>query len=151
MDSIDIAKGMNGMSLIGALFGEFEKNISAVPFVLAGDMDEQLYRGFFLQHYGTKAEYRENDNTVNYFVEQLKMLLRRRIEIIFQQAEHQEKMQRQADFERLRVELRQSNKPSEYGTVAEIAAKLGISKSEVRRRKAEGTLDELFLKISQPT
>jgi hypothetical protein len=29
------------------------------------------------------------------------------------------------------------------GTVAEIAAKYGISKSEVRRRKADGTLHQL--------
>jgi len=35
----------------------------------------------------------------------------------------------------------QRNQPHAAGTVAEIAAKLGVSKSEVRRMKREGTLD----------
>lgn len=41
-------------------------------------------------------------------------------------------------------DLQKSHAPHAQGTVAEIAAKFGLSKSEVRRRKAEGTLDELF-------
>lgn len=39
--------------------------------------------------------------------------------------------------------FRDMSKPSEFGTIAEICAKYGISKSEARRRKAEGTLHEL--------
>jgi DNA-binding IclR family transcriptional regulator len=37
-------------------------------------------------------------------------------------------------------QFRDMNKVHEMGTVAEIAQKLDISKSEVRRRKANGTL-----------
>jgi DNA-binding IclR family transcriptional regulator len=37
-------------------------------------------------------------------------------------------------------ELRKSNQPHPAGTVAELAEKLGLSKSEVRRRKAAGLL-----------
>jgi hypothetical protein len=40
-------------------------------------------------------------------------------------------------------QFRDMSKPSEFGTIAEICAKYGISKSEARRRKAEGTLHEL--------
>jgi len=36
------------------------------------------------------------------------------------------------------------HKPSEFGTVAELMAKLGLSKSEVRRRKADGTIEQLL-------
>ena len=38
----------------------------------------------------------------------------------------------------------ENSKPTEYGTIAEIAAKYGLSKSEIRRAKAEGKLDELI-------
>lgn len=47
------------------------------------------------------------------------------------------------DAERL-ARHKAMNEPHELGTVAEIAAKLGISKSEVRRHKANGTLNTLF-------
>lgn len=40
--------------------------------------------------------------------------------------------------------LQQQMAPHEMGTVAEIAERFGISKSEVRRRKAAGTLHELL-------
>jgi DNA invertase Pin-like site-specific DNA recombinase len=41
--------------------------------------------------------------------------------------------------------LRKTNQPHEMGTVSEIAIKYGISKSEVRRMKANGTLESLAL------
>ena len=41
-------------------------------------------------------------------------------------------------------ELRTHSQPHEMGTVAEIAKRLGISKSEVRRRKQHGTLNSLL-------
>lgn len=47
------------------------------------------------------------------------------------------------DHVALLEELRSHNQPHELGTVAEIAARFGISKSEVRRRKQDGTLNEL--------
>lgn len=49
------------------------------------------------------------------------------------------------DHARLVEQLKKTNQPHEMGTVAEIAAKYSISKSEVRRRKADGTLDQLTL------
>lgn len=41
-----------------------------------------------------------------------------------------------------------SNKPHELGTVNEISVKYGISKSEVRRRKQDGTLQEYINTLS---
>lgn len=145
MNSIDIAKGMNGMAIIGSLVMDFEKNISAVPFALAGDMDEQLYYGFYLTEYGTKRDFVEGDIFILGMVESIKHHLRRRVQGIFDAAARQEEMERAAKFERTRQELLQANKPHERGTVAEMAAKLGISKNEVRRHKAEGTLEALFV------
>ena len=45
--------------------------------------------------------------------------------------------------ERILAEVSESSKPHPMGTVAELAAKFGVSKSEIRRRKADGTLHEL--------
>ena len=47
-----------------------------------------------------------------------------------------------------KAKFRDMNKVHELGTITEIAQKLGISKSEVRRRKSEGTL---CLPQSEPT
>jgi hypothetical protein len=51
------------------------------------------------------------------------------------------KMMKQEQMESVKRELAQSNKPHALGTVAEISTKYGISKSEVRRMKADGTLE----------
>lgn len=47
------------------------------------------------------------------------------------------------ELEQLVRSQKESHKPHEMGTVAEIATKYGISKSEVRRLKAEGLLHTL--------
>lgn len=144
MDSnTDLARGFNGMCLIGSFVSEPEKNISAMPFLLAGDMDDQIYRGFYLSEYGTKP-YQPNDPKINNHVERLKSLVRGFIQGVFDAVERQGQLDRMAKMDNILKELAQSSKPHVMGTVAEIAAKYGISKSEVRRRKAEGTLDELL-------
>jgi len=48
-------------------------------------------------------------------------------------------------IQRLNDAQRERAKPHELGTIKEIAAKFNVSLSEVRRRKAEGTLHELKL------
>lgn len=44
-------------------------------------------------------------------------------------------------------ELKASQRPHAAGTVSELATKLGVSKSEVRRMKTEGTLEEALSKL----
>jgi hypothetical protein len=144
MDSLDLTKGFNGMCLIGSFVSEPEKNISAMPFLLAGDMDDQIYRGFYLTEYGTNKPYQPNDPKITLHVERLKSLVRGFVQGVFDAAAREDERERMAKMENLRAELAQSNKPHVLGTVAEIAAKFNISKSEVRRRKAEGTLEELL-------
>ena len=50
-------------------------------------------------------------------------------------------------------EFKKRNQPHTLGTVAEIAAKSGISKSEVRRLKQEGRLEEnlMMIKLQKET
>lgn len=65
-------------------------------------------------------------------------------ELRIQEAKLQRELHEQQ--ERLRQELRKTNLPSTHGTVKEIAAKYNISLSEVRRMKADGTLDDFISK-----
>lgn len=60
---------------------------------------------------------------------------------IFNSAARDDLDRKRKDFENLRQRLAESNKPHAQGTVAELMAKLGVSKSEVRRLKASGELD----------
>lgn len=148
MEHLDIVKGMNGAALIGGILGETEKNISALPFVLAGDMDDELYRGFYLMHHGAGVEYRPGDAHCHLMLARLKDYIRSYVQGFFREVERQEIMQQRVRLEQMRESLKASNRPHAAGTVSEIAAQLGISKSEVRRRKAAGTLDEFFTKQS---
>jgi len=71
-------------------------------------------------------------------LERIKNHYRELIRRIFDEAE-------QLDREALLNNMRKTNQPHEMGTVGEIAIKYGISKSEVRRMKANGTLESLTL------
>ena len=86
----------------------------------------------------TAAETLEDLETpeVLQMLNRLKSTCRSDINALFEAADKQDK----AD---LIEKLKETNKPHEMGTVSEIAEKFGISKSEVRRRKADGTLHEL--------
>jgi hypothetical protein len=80
--------------------------------------------------------------------ERLKNFTRGVVQNIFDEAERQDRaealqQQRQA-METLQIRLRTSNAPHPEGTVAELAARFNVSKSEIRRRKADGTLNELL-------
>lgn len=64
-------------------------------------------------------------------------------------SERLKRVEREAlEFQALRHKLSNSNKPHAEGTVSELAAKLGIIKSEVRRQKQDGTLVSYLKNIS---
>lgn len=146
METTDIARGLNGMALIGGFVNDPEKNISAIPFVLAGDMDDELYRGFYLARYGTQAAFNAHDIDTAAMVGRLKNMLRQFVRGIFDAAERDLIRQQQLKHSQVLADLKKTSQPHEQGTVAEIAARYGISKSEVRRRRADGTLNELIAK-----
>jgi DNA-directed RNA polymerase specialized sigma subunit len=75
-------------------------------------------------------------------LDQAKTFVRWQIQEIFRRAEQDDAEEKKQHLEQVRTELAQRNRPSTAGTVAEIAAKYGISKSEVRRLRADGTLEE---------
>lgn len=51
--------------------------------------------------------------------------------------------QRKTTADLVKAKFRDMHKPSAHGTVAEVAARYGVSKSVVRKMRAEGTLDQL--------
>jgi hypothetical protein len=135
-----------GLSIIADCI-DFRKP-EVVAFALAGHFDDELLAAsFYVAHHKEsvgdeyKTDVRAASNVAN-----IKDHIRAQINHIFREADREEQMARDAAFARVRNELKNRNQPHAQGTVAEIAAKFGISKSEVRRRKADGTLDELFAK-----
>lgn len=146
MKKLNLAESMIGLSMAGGLLFETEKFIEVLPFVLAGDFDEKLYNGLHLS-LARDEEFRSDNARVLLALENLKKHIRSFVQKIFELAAEEDRRDSRNEqlkrIEDLRQSLRESNRPHEMGTVAEIAQRYGISKSEVRRRKAEGTLHEL--------
>jgi hypothetical protein len=126
-------KAMVGLSILGG------HEIDKIPFILAGDLDLERMSALFMAKYqGLKPSNEQALNTPE-VLEHLGLIkdqLREGVQRIFDLAAEE-------DRKEVLAELRESNKPSELGTVAEIAAKYGISKSEVRRLKAANLLHTL--------
>lgn len=145
-DELIMEKGIfTGLSIVADCI-DF-RNPNVVPFVLTGHFDDQLLCAFFYTAHhrvASSVEEYKTDERANYALNNLKEIIRNKLEYFFWQLDQEEKAVKRANLEQIRSELRKSNQPHVMGTVAEIAQKYNISKSEVRRRKADGTLAELF-------
>lgn len=144
-DELNMEKGIfAGLSIVADCIDFRNPNI--IPMVLTGYFDDQLlYSFFWVSHhkYPTSPEEYKTDERSNYALNSLKEIIRNKLEHFLWQLEREEELKKQANLEQIRSELRKSSKPHDMGTVAEIAQKYNISKSEVRRRKVEGSLYEL--------
>ena len=133
---------MNGLSIFGAAMQLNPPEI--FPGFLSGKYDDEVSVALFFQQQGrlpeTEADIRQPD--VQEHLARCKAALRWKIAQIFQQAEQEAAAEKQAQLEKVRTELAARNKPSSAGSVAEISEKFGLSKSEIRRRRADGTLEE---------
>jgi hypothetical protein len=109
-----------------------------IPFILTGRYDECLKCALFSVNYRrAPANVEELESAaVLMGLERIKDRFRKLVQEIFDLAAEQ-------DRQELMASLRKTNQPHEMGTVAEIAAKYNISKSEVRRMKQAGTLESL--------
>jgi hypothetical protein len=142
-----ISKAMTGLSILGQSFSvdadsaALEKHLSLITFILMGEYDLVLKCGLYFSLLKKTAENEEDLEIPEVLValERLKNMHRETIAAVFEMEQ---------DKVTLIAKLKETNKPHEMGTVSEIATKYGISKSEVRRRKAEGTLHELVTPAS---
>lgn len=122
------------------------RNMNRVVSVLGGSHDAVLLHAFYHSAHRTVAQDnpQETDPAALNGLKNFKDFLRDAVQAVLREAERQDQLERQATKKKVLQELAESNRPHVMGTVAEIATKYGVSKSEVRRRKADGTLDELL-------
>lgn len=143
---MSITTAMHGMSIIACAIDpktpEDFGSISAL--ILTGHYDLPIKAAAYYRIVGKVYETEEELNRpdVITFLDGLKAMVRNTIEFIFTDADEQLKNESKESFDNLRKKLCESNKPHVQGTVAELAQKLGVSKSEVRRMKTEGTLEK---------
>lgn len=148
--SVDAMSGLYIISRACGDSGSHRDVAEAMVSIITGQVDYQLRCASLFQSTG-KIQVEEHELTspeIDMLVGRIKDHMKSILNGIFDGAAREEQRVRQQALESLQLRLRDSNRPSEHGTVAEIAARLGISKSEVRRRKADGTLDQLI--NSQP-
>ena len=125
-----ITSAMSGMLLLESL------TMKQAPFLLTGHFDEDLKSVFYFQIFRKIPEDATelNDQQVLFLVDNLKDRVRKTIQQMIDKAFQTDVLTTQSSL---------LHKTSALGTTAEIAAKYNISKSEVRRRRANGTLDSL--------
>lgn len=132
-------KMMTGLAVLG---DAMRLSPNAVAAVITGRLDTELKCALYMRQ---SLSYPEVEADIDHpevlaALERLKEMLRAPIRRAFEL--EAERIQLEKQEERL-ARFRSANQPHEMGTVAEIAAKYGITKAEVRRRKAAGTLHEL--------
>lgn len=144
---------LNGLSIIGSIMNPVDPTTFGFHSVklLRGEYDRYIKAIGLHQMTGKIFEKEEELETpeVLKYVERTKQMVRNMIEGMFQQEAQDFKQQQKQQLEALKIKLSESNKPHSQGTVAELATKLGVSKSEVRRMKTEGTLDEALNKLER--
>ncbi len=132
-----VKKAMVGLSVLGNL----------TPFnaaqILLGNYDLELKAGlnFSKDLPDPKEEEDLNNTVVLEHLEKIKAHIRHSIQVMFNEEAEQVKKDKYQTFRKQMVE---NTKPHAEGTIAEIATKYGISKSEVRRLKTEGILDSFI-------
>lgn len=139
------AKTMTGISIVGEaaqalIFNKFnEPSIKRLTLILMGHYDENAKLAFYQIETGNTAKSIEEANTeeVIFALDSLKARIRRSFNSIIEAGAVEEK-------KRMLEIMKNTNKPNTQGTVAELATKYGVSKSEIRRMKTEGTLDSFI-------
>lgn len=130
----EVSKTLVGLNILGTFTVENATNI------FLGIHDEYLKYAVYFTIYRNHATSETNLDTPEvqdglnriktFFKNSLVSAMNKEIEL----------MEKEANRKRLE-EFRKMNQPHALGTVAEIATKYNISKGEVRRMKAEGTLE----------
>lgn len=135
------AQKLTGLSLIaGAINPITVDDFKALPLVVAGYFKDEIRAGLSVRN--------ETEADIDVSYERLIEIARQNVQRIFDMVDADIKREIAEKQQTVKEELKASNAPSEFGTVSEIAAKYGISKSEVRRLKQAGEL-ESFIKEKQ--
>lgn len=139
-----------GLSFLGRTLKPITKeDFELIALVLTGHFDDELkcaiYHKFIQLNGGDETGVVNYDTPeVQEKLEEIKSILRARIQNTFKELHYQSEQQKRLDLIKLQVQHKQNKQPSEYGTVSEIAKRYNLSKSEIRRAKTEGRLEELI-------
>jgi uncharacterized small protein (DUF1192 family) len=104
--------------------------IQMLSMMLAGHYDDDIKDGAMLM--------RRPDP--QFVLDRCKQLARDWMQAIFDAANQRQRAELMAQC---KFDFKKHNQPHELGTVNELAQRYGVSKSEIRRRKADNTLHEL--------
>ena len=150
---IDISrKAFSGLAYLGQAIGpQWDPTIRT--WIIMGKYDLELSCALFYQKNGfnrsdaTELEVMEESQEA---LKRMKNWLRDLLQNAINAEMRQMELEMKQNFANLVAQQKEAQKPHAAGTVSEIAAKFGISKSEVRRLKADGKLDE-FIQQRQQT
>ena len=133
MDIISPQQVFEGMALIGT------SDFRHLPFILDGTHEVAIKSAFYFVATGRRPMIKTdlNEDAVCRAYDAFLNTLRSGIERIFTAAAAEQRRE-------ILAELKTHNLPHPEGTVAELAVKYGVSKSEIRRQKAAGTLAEFL-------
>lgn len=145
-----VSKVMSGMGIIGSIMtpaateAEFENKVQLMSHTLGGLHDELILCALFAnitKNVPTDLDEVKANGDAAYGLERLKDMIRSDFKKIIEKGIAEDK-------NNLLMKMKDTNKPHPMGTINEIAAKLNISKSEVRRLKSNGTLDSMVMLTS---
>lgn len=119
-------------------------NPDNVALILLGKYDEELRHLAYYKLFGAPVNPDHlillNEPEIWKAVANLKNYFRHRIQIEIDRMHEELKL---AQHKEVIERVRSIHKPTQYGTTADIAVKYNLSKSQVRKMRAEGTLDGL--------
>lgn len=137
-----VTKTMKGLALYADII-DMQMHEPRWPMLMASLLSDQLeedlrfaFHMAVLKRVALNEEDLQHASVTELYVH-TKATAREKCEAIIHRVESQNAMARR---QQVLAELTKHNQPSEQGTVAQIAQRLGISKSEVRRRRADGLL-----------
>lgn len=128
-----------------AMEGTEEAVVSQIS-IIDGSYDKELRRLCVYKKFGLlNDEEKMNHPSIELDLRHLKDFFRSNLSRSLEQAAEEDRKERERRQAKLKAEIdaqfRANQAPHAQGTVAELAAKFGVSKSEIRRMKAVGTLD----------
>lgn len=139
-------KALTGFALLGQALGNTPEDYQVVVMIVLGQFDSDLKHAFYFKRRGVTAS-TESDLEIPEVLsdlERTKDFLKSKIQAIFKEAERQDELAKEQAKRDVNQKFAEAIAPHVMGTVTEIAEKYGISKSEVRRMKAAGTLHTLL-------
>lgn len=146
-----------GMNLLRGLIHHETKQEMDLLAIFLMDLENEIHRKvaaaiFFTQKF-RRIETREDADEAMSLCNIMRERLRNEIRQVFSEIARQERYREtdrlQKAFDKLVTDQKAGHQPHTQGTVAELAKKLGVSKSEIRRMKVDGSLDEALSKLAK--